>query len=134
MSGLPVALEHAGQQRQGASPPLPAAATQPCGTQVRNDPQVLALLAQVLTGRVFDVDPVDRGFLQPTQLDHLLINGLIGFVLDIEQASRNCRINRREQPSDLFPGYLRYHRHVLRARLIKGSRPCASKVSPSTSP
>lgn len=29
---------------------------------------MLALLAQVLTGRFFDVDPVDRGVLQPAFL------------------------------------------------------------------
>ncbi|MNE14677.1 hypothetical protein D3C80_1075650 [compost metagenome] len=84
---------------------------------------MLALLAQVLTGRFFDVDPVDRGVLQPTQLDHFLVNGLVGFVLDIEQPGRHCWINRCEQPSDFGRGYLRYHRHVLRAWLISGSRP-----------
>ncbi|MNP24187.1 hypothetical protein D3C76_1169330 [compost metagenome] len=56
---LPVAFEHAGQQRQGAPPALPTIAAQPRDTQVGDDSQVLALLTQVLTGRLFDVCPVD---------------------------------------------------------------------------
>ncbi|MNH05470.1 hypothetical protein D3C79_647930 [compost metagenome] len=133
MGGFPVVFDHAGQQRQRVAPALPAATAQPRNTEVRDDAQVLALLAQVKPGRLFNVNPVDRGFLQPAQLDHLLVNGLVGFVLHIEQPSRDRRINRCKQPSDVLRRHLRYHRHVLRTWRIKGSRPCASKISPSTS-
>ncbi|MNE25632.1 hypothetical protein D3C80_1189660 [compost metagenome] len=59
--------------------------------------KVLALSGQVLPGRFIDVRPVDAGLAQTAEFDHLLIDGLVGFVLDIEMPRRLIRLNRCQQ-------------------------------------
>ncbi len=123
ISRLPVALDHAGQQGQRERPAFPTSTAKPCGTQVRHDAQMLALLPQVLARRLLDVHPIDSGLLQATQLDHFLVDGLVGLILHIEQAGRCLRVNGCEQPGDFLCIDLGYQRHALRTSPISGSSP-----------
>lgn len=71
---------------------------------MRDNAQVLALLPQVLAGRFFDVRPVDGRLLQPAQLDQLLVNGLVGFVLNVKQPSRVVCVDGGKQPGNFLYG------------------------------
>ena len=73
---------------------------------------MLALSGQILAGRFIDIRPVDAGLTQAPELDHFLINCLIGFVLDIEIPGGLFRFNRRQQQRDNIGRYLDHQRHA----------------------